>query len=50
MAVIIWDIRVTDAVDHLAVDQSLHIQELCTSSVMHIIWSFSFVAMVLSEQ
>lgn len=35
MAIIMWAIRVTDAVDHPAVDQSLHIQELCTSSQSH---------------
>lgn len=30
-----WDIRVTDAVDHPAVDQSLYMQELCTSFPSH---------------
>lgn len=30
-----WDIRVTDAVDYPAVDQSLYIQELCTSFQSH---------------
>lgn len=35
MAIIMWDIRVTDAVDHPAVDQSLYIQELCTSFQSH---------------
>lgn len=30
-----WDIRVTDAVDRPAVDQSLYIQELCTSFQSH---------------
>lgn len=35
MALITWDIRVTDAVDRPAVDQSLYIQELCTSFLSH---------------
>lgn len=35
MAVITWDIRVIDAVDRPAVDQSLYIQELCTSFLSH---------------
>jgi len=35
MAIIMWDIRVTDAVDHPAVDQSLYIQEPCTSFHSH---------------
>lgn len=35
MMVIMWDIRVTDAVDHPAVDQSLYMQELCTSFPSH---------------
>lgn len=35
MAIIMGDIRVTDAVDHPAVDQSFYIQELCTSFQSH---------------
>lgn len=42
-----WDIRVTDAVDHSAVDQSLYIQELCTSFQSPV---YVFVAMVLYYQ